>query len=40
VQLELPGPGRGPAGDHVRVAVRLAPPEGGPLEADATIAVR
>jgi hypothetical protein len=40
VQLELPWQGRGPAGDHVRVAVRLAPPEGGLLEADATIAVR
>jgi hypothetical protein len=40
VQLQLPWQGRGPAGDHVRVAVRLATPDGAPLEADATIAVR
>jgi hypothetical protein len=38
--FQLPWPGRPPAGSHVRVAVRLAPPEGNPLEADATIAVR
>jgi len=40
VQLQLPWQGRGPAGDHVRVAVRLAPPDSAPIEADATIAVR
>ena len=40
VQLQLPWQGRGPAGDHVRVAVRLAPPDSAPLEADATITVR
>jgi hypothetical protein len=29
-----------PAGDHVRVVVRLVPPGGEPLEADATIKTR
>ena len=38
--FQLPWPGRPPAGSHVRVAVRLAPAEGDPLEADATVAVR
>jgi hypothetical protein len=38
--FQLPWPGRPPAGEHVRVAVRLAPPEGESLEADATVAVR
>jgi len=40
VQLQLPWQGRGPAGDHVRVAVRLTPPDSAPLEADVTIAAR
>jgi len=38
--FQLPWPGRPPAGDHVRVAVRLAPPDAAALEADATVAVR
>jgi len=38
--FQLPWPGRPPAGSHVRVAVRLAPSEGDPLEADATVAAR
>ena len=38
--FQLPWPGRPPAGDHVRVAVRLVPADGEPLEADATVAVR
>jgi hypothetical protein len=38
--FQLPWPGRPPAGDHVRVAVRMTPSEGTPLEADATVAVR
>ena len=36
----LPWQSPPPAGDHVRVAVRLVPPGGEPLEADATIATR
>ncbi len=38
--FQLPWPGRPPAGGHIRVAVRMAPPDGDPLEADATIAAR
>lgn len=38
--FQLPWPARPPAGSHVRVAVRLAPPGGEPLEADATVAAR
>ena len=38
--FQLPWPGRPPAGDHVRVAVRLTPPDAAALEADATVAVR
>ena len=38
--FQLPWPGRPPAGGHVRVAVLLTPPDGTPLEADATIAAR
>lgn len=40
IAFQLPWPGRPPAGDHVRVAVRLVPPDGTALEADATVAVR
>jgi hypothetical protein len=40
MQFSLRWPGNPPAGSHVRVAVRLAMPDGQPLEADATIAVR
>lgn len=40
MQFSFPWPGRPPAGDHVRVVVRVVPPGGQPLEADATIAVR
>ena len=40
MQFSLRWPGSPPAGSHVRVAVRLAVPEGPPLETDATIAVR
>ena len=40
VQLTLPWPGPAPAGDHVRVAVRMTTPEGAALEADATIPAR
>ena len=36
----LPWQATPPAGDHVRVAVRLVPPGGTPLEADATIRSR
>jgi hypothetical protein len=36
----LPWPAAPPAGDHVRVTVRLVPPGGDPLEADATIRTR
>ncbi|MFM7108619.1 MAG: hypothetical protein ACKOZU_08490 [Planctomycetaceae bacterium] len=38
--FQLPWPGRPPAGGHVRVAVRMSPPDAEPLEADATVAVR
>jgi len=38
--FHLPWPGRPPAGDHVRVAVRMTPPDTDPLEADATVAAR
>jgi hypothetical protein len=40
VQLTLPWPGPVPAGDHVRVVVRMTTPEGGVLETDATIPAR
>jgi|688.fasta_scaffold431244_2 hypothetical protein len=40
VQFTLPWPGPAPAGDHVRVAVRMTTPEGGVLEADTTIPAR
>ena len=40
LQLSLPWPAAPPPGPHVRVAVRLVPPGGSPLEADATIRVR
>ena len=40
MQFALPWPGQPPAGPHVRVAVRLAVPDGPPLEADATIPIR
>jgi hypothetical protein len=40
LSFTLPWPALPPAGDHVRVAVRLVPPGGGPLEADATIRTR
>ncbi len=40
MQFSLRWPGNPPAGSHVRVAVRLAMPDGSALEADATIAVR
>jgi hypothetical protein len=40
IQVTLPWPGLPPQGDHVRVAVRLVPAEGPPLEGDATIPVR
>jgi hypothetical protein len=40
LQFTLPWPAAPPAGGHVRVAVRLLPPGGSPLEADATIPAR
>jgi hypothetical protein len=40
LQFTLPWPAAPPAGDHVRVAVRLLPPGGSPLEADVTIRTR
>ena len=40
LQFSLPWPAAPPAGDHVRVAVRLVPPGAAPLDADATIRVR
>jgi hypothetical protein len=40
LSFTLPWPALPPAGDHMRVAVRLVPPGGGPLEADATIRTR
>ncbi len=38
--FQLPWPGRPPAGSHVRVAVRMVPVDGEPVEADATIVAR
>ena len=38
--FQLPWPGRPPVGDHVRVAVRMTPPDTAALEADATVAAR
>ena len=40
LQFSFPWPAAPPTGEHVRVAVRLVPPGGTPLEADATIRVR
>jgi hypothetical protein len=41
LHFSLPWPGSPPAGDHVRVVVRLATPDGiNPLVADATLATR
>lgn len=40
LSFALPWPAAAPAGDHVRVVVRIVPPGGGPLEADATIRTR
>lgn len=40
VQCTLPWPAAPPAGDHVRLAVRMTGPEGGVLEGDATIPAR
>jgi len=40
LQFSFPWPAAPPTGEHVRVTVRLVPPGGTPLEADATIRVR
>ena len=40
LQFSFPWPAAPPTGEHVRVAVRIVPPGGTPLEADATIRVR
>jgi hypothetical protein len=40
LQFSLPWSAPPPSGEHVRVVVRLVPPGGAPLEADATIRVR
>lgn len=40
MQFSLPWPAAPPAGDHVRVTVRLAVPGAAPLEADATVPAR
>lgn len=40
LHFSFPWPAAPPAGEHVRVTVRLVPPGGTPLEADATIRVR
>ena len=41
LHFSLPWPGSPPVGDHVRVVVRLTPPDGtNPLVADATLATR